>query len=198
MTRHAFVSVYERRFHDAVPMLELAAGLARRGDSSLSTRYWVAAVQAETYAGLGDMSACQRALDETEGVSELGGRLHNGGWLRFDGSRLAEERGTCYAALGRADMAETALTEALRQDLSPRRRAGVYTDLAATGAQRRDPDRIVAYAEAALTQARRTGSGVISRKLHGLRRHLVPLLADERVRRLNAEISALAAASASP
>ena len=53
-----------------------------------------------------------------------------GGWLRFDGSHLAEERGTCYLALGRADLAEAALTEALGQSVSLRRRGSLLTDLA--------------------------------------------------------------------
>jgi hypothetical protein len=53
-------------------------------------RYWVAAVQAETFAGLGDLDRCQRALDTAEQVPELTGNVHNGSWLRFDRSRLAE------------------------------------------------------------------------------------------------------------
>lgn len=95
MTRHAFIAVYERKFDEAAPMLELAAGLARRGDSALSTRHWVSVVQAETFAGLGAFGACQQALDDADHVRELHRPVHNGGWLRFDGSRLAEERGTC-------------------------------------------------------------------------------------------------------
>lgn len=79
MTRHAYVELY-----------------TQRGDSALSTRYWVAAVQAEAYASLGDTDSCMRALDEAERVQTLSGQVHNGGWLRFDGSRLAEERGACY------------------------------------------------------------------------------------------------------
>ncbi|GAA0589327.1 helix-turn-helix transcriptional regulator [Kutzneria viridogrisea] len=196
LTRHAFISVYERKFADARPMLELAAALARRGDSGLSTRHWVAAVQAETFAGLGDLDACQRALDTADQVRELTGPVHNGGWLRFDGSRLAEERGTCYTTLGRPDLAEAALTDALHQDLSPRRRASVLTDLAVIGAQRRDPDQVLAYAQAVLDQARRTGSGVIGSKLRGLRPHLAPLLADARIDHLSSEITALAGSAA--
>lgn len=192
ITRHSFLSVYERRFDEAAPMLDLAAELARRGDPSLSTRHWVAVVQAETHAGLGDLAACQRALDAAEGVRSLTGTIHNGGWLRFDGARLAEERGTCYATLGRHDLAEAALTDALRQRLTPRRRASVLTDLAVIGAQRRDPDRVVSYATAVLAEARNTGSDVIRRKLAGLQRHLMPLLGDKQVQRLSGEIKALA------
>jgi transcriptional regulator with XRE-family HTH domain len=192
LTRHAFIAVYERQYGHAAPMLNLAGALATRGDSGLSTRYWVAAVQAETYAGLGNLTACQRALDDAEHVRSLTGDMHNGGWLRFDGSRLAEERGTCYVTLGRPDLAEAALIDALKQDLSPRRRASVLTDLAILGAQRGDPDRVLTFTRPVLTTARQTSSGVISRKLHALQPYLTPLLGDHRMQRLHTDITALA------
>jgi tetratricopeptide (TPR) repeat protein len=195
MTRHAFIGVYERQFDKALPMLILAADLARNGDSSLSTRHWVSTVQAHTFAGLGDLDACQKSLDDAEHVHHLTGQVHNSGWLRFEGSRLAEERGTCYVELRRPDLAETALNDALRQNLSARRRGSVLTDLAMTGVQRRDPDRIVTYATTALDTARHTGSGVIGRKLQGLQTHLSPFLDNSRVRYLNIQIANLTGAS---
>ncbi|WP_054055534.1 helix-turn-helix domain-containing protein [Alloactinosynnema sp. L-07] len=191
LTRHAFIAVYERRFAEAVPLLDLAANLARRGDPALSTRQWIAAVQAETFAGLGDLDACQRALDTAAEVQHLRGSVHNGGWLRFDGSRLAEERGTCYVNLGRYDLAEAALTDALAGDLTARRKAGVLTDLAMIGVHRRDPDQVTNYVDAALATARQTGSGVIARKLRGLQPNLAPLLTDQQIQRLDAEITEL-------
>lgn len=97
---------------------------------------------------MGHGMSLKRHTEHTEATAAL---VHNGGWLRFDCSRLAEERGTCYVALGRPDLAETALTA-----------------------------------------ARQTGSGVISRELRGLQPHLAPLLAHEQVRQLNADITALA------
>lgn len=78
MTRHAFISVYERRFDKAAPMLELAVGLAHRGDGTLSTRYWASAVRAYALAGVGELDACQRALDLAEQVHQLTGPVHNG------------------------------------------------------------------------------------------------------------------------
>lgn len=191
LTRHAFIAVYERQFDEAAPLLELAANLARRGDPALSTRQWIAAVQAETYAGLGDLDACQRALDTAAEVQHLRGPVHNGGWLRFDGSRLSEERGTCYVTLGRYDLAEAALTDALAGDLTARRKAGVLADLAMIGVHRRDPDQVVTFVNAALATARQTGSGVIARKLRGLQPNLAPLLTDQQIQRLDAEITKL-------
>ncbi|WP_030460690.1 helix-turn-helix transcriptional regulator [Kitasatospora sp. NRRL B-11411] len=191
LTRHAFVELYESRFSAAAPMLSAAAQVAERGDSQLSTRYWVAAVQAEAYAGLGDFEATNRALDTAEQVHGLSGKLHNGGWLRFDGSRLAEERGTCYLALGRPDLAELALTAALTQPLSLRRRGAVLAELAALGAERRDLDKAGHYVRAALDLAGQTGSGYVGRKLEGVKTRLVPLMSDSRALALHQHISAL-------
>jgi tetratricopeptide (TPR) repeat protein len=191
MTRQAFVAVYEHQFSDAAPLIELAETLSRRGDTTLSTRQWVAAVQAEVAAGLGDLAACQRALDTAEQVRQMPGPVHNGGWLRFDGSRLAEERGTCYVSLGYVELADAALQEALVQPLSPRRRVSVLTDLARVGVQRGDPDQVVTYGDAAVSIARETDSGVVSRKLAALKPHLASLGRDRRVHRLNEDVTAL-------
>lgn len=191
MTRHAFIEMHERRFDKAAPMLELAGRLARRGDESLSTRYWISSVQAQAFAGLGELDACQRALDTAEQVRELPGDASNGGWLRFDGTRLAEERGACYVQLRRPDLAEDALDDALRQNLSVRRRATVLTDLAIVGAQRSDVNQLITHTEAVLEIAAQTGSGFVKRKLHGLRNHLAPLLENGRVRQLDRQIMAV-------
>ncbi|MFB6726267.1 helix-turn-helix transcriptional regulator [Kribbella sp. NPDC056345] len=196
LTRHAFISVYDQRFDRAAPMLQLAAGLAQGGDYALSTRHWVSAVQAEVFAGLGDLTACERALDQANEVHALSGSYQNGGWLRFDGSRLPEERGTCYVALKRPELAETALNDALGQTLSSRRRGGVLVDLAALGLLRRDLDQLLVHSSAALNTARQTDSGVVARRLEGLQPHLVPHLKDPRVCQLNEEISAVAGKSA--
>ncbi|MDW5324478.1 helix-turn-helix transcriptional regulator [Plantactinospora sp. KLBMP9567] len=192
MTRHAFISVYERQPAHALSMLDGAGRLAARGDAALSTRYWIDAVLAEAAAGVGDLDSCARALDRAERVSGLGGQFQNGGWLRFDGSRLAEQRGTCYVQLRRPDLAEPALLEALDKDLSLRRHGGVLVDLAHVGVQLRDPDRLVMYADAALVVARQTGSGVITRRLHGLRRQLGSLTTDRHVGRIDREIGQFA------
>jgi tetratricopeptide (TPR) repeat protein len=188
LTRHAFIGLYDRQVDSAVPLLELAAGLARRGDRALATRHWVAVVQAQAFAGLGDLASCQRALDVAAEVHGLSGEYQNGGWLRFDGSRLAEERGTCYLQLGRFDLAESSLTSALSQSLSARRRGGVLTDLAILGLRRGDLDEAIAYADAAADIVAQTGSGVIIRKLKGLQGQLSPFPNDVRVRDLNARI----------
>jgi hypothetical protein len=195
LTRHAYVSMSERSFSDTAPMLDAANRLAARGDRQLSTRQWVAAVRAELFAELGDFDECSRALDDAETVHGLTGEFHNGGWLRFDGSRIAEQRGACYTRLGRFDLAEQALTAALTGDLTSRRRGSVLVDLARLGVQRHDPEQTAEYGSAAVELVRVTGSGYIAHKLRQLQRGLQPLIADSRVANLADSISALDSAT---
>ncbi|MEU5776348.1 helix-turn-helix transcriptional regulator [Streptomyces venezuelae] len=195
LVRHAYVDVYEGRYRQAVSTLVAAERVARRGDHQLSTRHWVASVQAEAYAGLGELDLCEYALDQAQTITAAGAN-GNGGWLRFDGSRLAEERGARYVQLGRLDLAEHALQEALCLDalapgLSLRRRGAVLTDLAAIGAKRRDVDQLTTYAGQALTLARESSSGYVARRLGALRTAYKGLSGDRRVADLDAQIGAL-------
>jgi tetratricopeptide (TPR) repeat protein len=192
LTRHAYVTIYEQSFTKAVPVLDAASRVASNGDSQLSTRHWVAAVQAEVFAGLGDLDACNKALDKAESVQALTGQVQNGGWLRFDGTRIDEQRGACYTRLGRYDLAEAALANALAHNLSPRRRGSVLIDLARLGVQRRDPDQALDYGTSAVALARTTGSGYIAKKLGALRGELKPLIGDKRVATLADSIRTLA------
>lgn len=190
LTRQAFVSMYEKQYAQAAEILSVAARVARHGDSQLSTRYWVATVQAQASADLGDRDACNRSLDTADRVIELTGSATPGGWLRFDGSRLTEERGTCYLKLGQYDRAGTALTQALDQTVSLRRRGSLLTDLAMLGVERRDLDQILSYGSDAVAVAEQThSSGYVGRKLQTLQTELTSLLNDRRVALLNDRIT---------
>jgi transcriptional regulator with XRE-family HTH domain len=197
VTRHAYLSVYEQRFREAVPLLRLGADLARKGDSQTATRNWVSAVLAQALAGTGDHAACERALDHAEQVKLLAAPS-NGGWLRFDGSRLAEDRASSYVQRRRPELAEPILLELLKTHQSGRRRGIALVDLATISAQRPDVLRLVTYGAAALDHTRHTGSGVVLRKLQNLRPSLAPLRKDPHVRNLDNEIAHLTAASHSP
>ncbi|MYX14867.1 helix-turn-helix domain-containing protein [Streptomyces sp. SID8374] len=196
LVRHAYVDMSERRHHQAEQMLGAAERLAGRGDRNLSTRHWAASVQAEAYAALGDLDACEHAMERAEAVRDLSAESVNGGWLRFDGARLAEERGSRYVQLGRLDLAEEALERALAQmALAPgqsyRRRGAVLTDMAAIGAKRRDADQVVAYGKEAIGLARASGSGYAARRLQVLCDEFGPLSRDRRVAELGAEFATL-------
>ena len=196
LVRHAYLDISEQRYRQAAQMLGAAERLAGRGDNNLSTRHWVASVQAEVYAGLGDLDACERAMDQAETVRDLTPNSANGGWLRFDGARLAEERGSRYVQLGRLDLAENALREALEWTSlafgqSYRRRGAVLTDLAVIGAKRRDAEQVVEFGREAIELARSSGSGYVARRLQALCDEFGPLSRDHRVAELGEEIAAL-------
>lgn len=198
LIRSAYVDLSERRYKRAAETLGAARRVATRGDSSLATKHWAAAVQAEAFAWLGDFDACEEALDEAEKVSALSGQVSNGGWLRFDGSRLAEERGARYLQLNRLGMAEAALKDALK--LAPlaaghsfRRRGAVLVDLAAIGAKRKDSEQVMQYGLEALRLARASGSGYVARRLSILTAELGNFGRDRRIAELKAEIGTLTA-----
>ncbi|MEV0003003.1 transcriptional regulator [Micromonospora sp. NPDC050980] len=190
MTRYAYLSLYQQAFSDAKAMLDAAARLAANGDSQLSTRQWVQSVRAQALARLGQVDECRRALDSAESVRSLTGEVHNGGWLRFDGSRTTEERGSCYVALGRPDLAEPVLMEAVSQGLSVRRRGIVMTDLALVGVQRGDVYQAVHFGAAALDAERQSRSGLLKQRLLDLRAELKPFGGDHHVRHLTQQITA--------
>jgi transcriptional regulator with XRE-family HTH domain len=194
LTRHAYISVYEQRFGDAVPLLALSADLARHGDSELATRNWVSAVLAQAVAGIGDHAACERALEQAERVRVFS-QPGNGGWLRFDGSRLVEDRASCYVQQRRPDLAEPLLLDLLKKHQSGRRRGIALAELAAVSAQRPDVLRLVTYGAAALDHTRQTGSGVVLRKLRNLRPELARFKKDPHVRNLDTEIAHLVVSS---
>ncbi|WEB40775.1 helix-turn-helix domain-containing protein [Streptomyces yunnanensis] len=196
LVRHAYVDVYERRYSEAVETLDVAQRVAKRGDGALSTRHWVSSVQAEVYAGLQELGACEKALDEALRVADLTTPVHPGGWLRFDGSRLAEERGARYVQLGPLDLAEETLKRALEskplsRGQSFRRRGAVLVDLAAVGAKRRDAEQVVTYGGEALRLAKQSHSGYVARRLQALQGELRTCGRDRRVVELNTEIDVL-------
>lgn len=191
LTRHSFVYVYGREFPDAVPMLEAAAGVALRGDRSRPAWQWAECVHAQALAGLGDLHGCEEALEAAGTVAGLNIKPGGEGWLRFDDSRTHEERGSCYAALNRPDLAAKSLQDALTGSLSGRRRGSVHVDLAVTGLQRGELDLFAEHAGTALQLAEDTGSGYVARRLRDLQPRLARIPAQPQVQDISERISAL-------
>ena len=87
---------------------------------------------------------------------------------------------------------ETALTEALGQSVSLRRRGSLLTDLALVGVQRRDLDQLLRYGHDAIDLAEQTqSSGYVGRKLQILKIKLEPFLNDNRAAQLTDRIANL-------
>jgi tetratricopeptide (TPR) repeat protein len=185
LVRHAFLPIFDTQYEDALPLLRQAQYLAQHGDSSLVTRFWVAAVEADAQSGTKQLAACQNALERANGVLNVAGGM-NGGWLRFDGLRLPEQRGTCFVRLGRPDLAEPALQKALAQHPAPTRRRGmILNDLALATLQRREVDQACAYAHEVITIATQGSSGVLKKGIHTLRTELEPFVRTDAVKRLD-------------
>lgn len=192
LTRHAYLSMYDHQYRQASTILSAAARVARRGDSQLTTRHWVAIVQAQAAAGQQDLERCERALEAAHHVTGMHHPNNPGGWLRFDGSRLEEERGACYLALGESEVAAVAFSGALQRASSPRRRGSLLTDLAVVGVRRRDPDQVLMHGHAAVDLAEQSHSlGYVGRKLHTLRTQLQPMCTNPRIAALDDRITAV-------
>jgi hypothetical protein len=167
LVRHAFLPLYRKDYGHALPLLQEASTLARQGDSTLPTRFWVAAVEAETHAGLLDLAACQGALDQAQGVLDL---PRTGlPWVRFTSARLPALQGTCYVRLSQPGLAEPALQEALQQFPHPDRKRGmVLADLAATALQCSNVEQARSYVDEAASIVARGASGFLREELRGI------------------------------
>lgn len=189
MTRLSYLSLSDHSTIQATEILTAAARIARRGDTCLPTRFWIASVQAQALAAQGDTTGCEYAIEASRHVTDS----QPGGWLRFDSSRLDEETGGCYLALGCPARAEPYLTRALDQAPTLRRRGSLLTDLALLGVQQHDTSRLLRYAHQAAGLAETTQSaGYLGRKLAALRTQIVSLHSDPRIAELDQRIARIA------
>jgi tetratricopeptide (TPR) repeat protein len=167
LVRHAWVPIYDDRPDQALPLLHAAARLAQRGSNSLPTRFWVAAVAADAYAGVGDAPASARALGHAERVHDLGSQRDDA-WLRFNPVQLLEERGGTYVTARRPDLAEPALRRALVHWPEPGRRRGlIMADLAGALVQLREVEQACVFGQE-LVNLTRQCSGMFLKALRDL------------------------------
>lgn len=184
--RHAYLPLYEGRYEDTLPLLDHAWSVAQKGNSSLPTRQWIGAVQAEVQAGLGHIEGCQKALDRASDVPAL--TVTSPAWIRFDGSRLPALTGACYVQLHRSDLADSPLKEALSHPLSSRRRGMIFTDLALAALQRNDVEAACAHGQELVTLASEGSSGFLRKHVQKLQRHLHPFATHPSVKSLEQHI----------
>jgi tetratricopeptide (TPR) repeat protein len=184
--RHAYLPIYEGRYENALPLLENAWRIAQQGNSLFPTKYWVAAVQAEAEAGIGNLTGCQKALDQASGVLDL--TNVNPAWIRFDGSRLPALKGACYVQLQCPDLAVSSLLEALQQPLSLRRRGMIFTDLSLVALQREEVEAACSYGEELVNLAANGSSGFLRKHVQKLQRHLAPFATLPSVKSLEQQI----------
>lgn len=196
LTRNGYVSLYDQQYDQAAKILDAAGRIAARGDSQLATRYWVASVQAQAAAALHDLDGFQRSWSLAEQIPEARDLINPGGWLRFDGSRLDEERGACYLTLGQPELAADALATAFKRSISPRRRSSLLVDLGVVGVRKGDADEVLQHGHAAVDIAEQSHSpGYLGRRLRSLQTQLHILRHDPRVVALDDRITGVLASA---
>lgn len=190
LVRHAFIPIYdapEPRYEDALPLLQHARQIVLRGNTELPTRYWVAAVEAEATSGVGDLNACQDALDRTLGVLEI--KKAAPAWVRFDGLRLPALRGACYIRLAQPQLAASPLQDALQQFTKPGRKRGmVLLDLAAAAIQCQNIEQACSYTHEAVDIIELGSSGFLRQGVQKLRLRLEPFSGSSVVSKLDRRI----------
>ncbi|GAA2166733.1 MULTISPECIES: hypothetical protein [Glycomyces] len=169
LVRWSLVLNAEQRWADSRELLTAAARVAARGDRHLPTRQWVASVRAEVAAAEGDASEAERSLDAASTVLEL---TAPGGWLRYSGDRLSEQRASAFLALGEYAKAEAELEKALQATLTPRRAAAILVDQARLRVRQGAAEAARESVEAAAEIASRTKSDYVLGKLAQLRAEL--------------------------
>ncbi len=143
--------------------LALARGASRSAARSgtATVRSWLATVEAQALAAMGDAKACLRTLDRAEVAIGQTRPEEDPAWMyRFDRIRFAAVAGCCYRRLGELATAERMLGDALAA-LGPwctRRRAEVLLELAYVKADQRDIDRAGGLAAESLAAALEAGS----------------------------------------
>src|SRR5581483_4136247 len=132
--RMSLLLIYWEHPQKALPLLQEAKQLTVRSDR---IRCWLAAVEAEVHAHLGDALACDKALTVAKALAArepLGEDCYATG---FNPSRLAGYEGACFLRLRHPDRALPALQQAvaLLDPQAIRRRSTLLTDMGIAYAQ---------------------------------------------------------------
>ncbi len=196
--RISFTWTYSGSAPEALRCIEQARCLAI-GSANSTVRAYLAAVEAEIQALLGDSTACLKALDQAEHFEDEQHSLEDSYWLRFDRSRLAGYKGICFRRLYRPGVPQTAsflmegqnaLKDALAQ-LAPtrvQRQPVLLIDLADTYTLQGDIEAACEYATKAIPLIDQIKSQAAFRRLLQLRQALKPWQKTQQVQGLDSQM----------
>jgi hypothetical protein len=197
--RISFTWTYSNNALEALKCIQEARRLAAESSNGTVQAY-LAAVEAEIQAILGDSTACLKALHEAEHIEDQRHSLEDSYWLRFDRSRLAGYKGICFRRLYRPGNPQTisfltegqnALKEALAQ-LSPtriQRQPVLLIDLADTYTLQGNIEAASEYATRAIPLIDQIKSQAAFRRLLQLRQALKPWQETQQVKNLDSQIA---------
>ncbi|MGH2479575.1 MAG: hypothetical protein ACRDHW_07975 [Ktedonobacteraceae bacterium] len=180
----SFTWIYDEQPHKALPCIQKARALAlTQKDVPLMIQAELAAIEAETFACLGNRDACLRALGsaETGAIHTSPTTLYLG--MHFDMARWTGYQGACFRRLSQHEspdttpllqQAEQALQVALQQVSSSQltRRATLELDLAEVLLHQGELENALLHALQAAVITERTGSHMITGRLWTFRHTL--------------------------
>ncbi len=196
--RMSFAWTYSGNAQEALACIQEARLLAA-WNVNTTVWAWLAAVEAEIRANLGDSEPCRKALDGAECVEDKQHPKEDCYWIHFDRSLLAGYQGICFLRLSHlkdaqsADFlrsAQRALKDALAL-LDPalmRRRPTLLTDLAGTYVQQREIGEASGHALEAAKTIAEIKSPVVFQRLLTLRRELEPWKNTQYVKNLDKQL----------
>jgi hypothetical protein len=199
--RMSFTWTYSGHVKKALSCIQHAYDLAS-GMTNTITQAYLAVVEAEIQAILGEQTACLHKLNDAERLLRDSHDGENMCWLRFDRSRLAGYQGICFRHLYRPENpqttsflmhAQTALLDALTC-LSPaliQRRPALLIDLAGTYTRQGEIEEACERAVQAMEIIVCTRSRTVIQRLLQLRQDLEPWRHTIHVKKVDEQLEAL-------
>ena len=182
--RISFTWTYNSNPFEAFSCIQEARRIAT-GNTNTIVQAYLAAVEAEIYAILGNSKSCRQMLEIAEHIEDQQNSCEETYWLHFDRSRFTGYQGSCFKRLYNPEdpqtytflrTAQNALIDALTLLDSRRlqRRPVLLIDLAGTYAQQGDVEAACEYASEALSIIAQIKSQTVSKRLLVLRHRLEP------------------------
>lgn len=198
--RMSFTWTYSEEPQEALRCIQIARQLA--SNTNVTVQAYLAAVEAEIQAIIGNDQACYKALGDAEKFEEHQYSNQESYWLHFDYSRFVGYKGSCFHRLYHSknnqdksllEGAQGALIDALER-LSPtkiQRRPILLLDLANIYAKQGAIDEAYSYADQAMSITTQLRSKTVQQRLFSLQKELSPWKDVHCVRNLNSQISSL-------
>jgi len=200
--RQGFLPVYQHEFQEALPILEEAAKTALHS-ATPTARAWIAMMQAEAFANLGEAEACMRAIGYAEDTLAQARPKEDSLGTGFTYLTLVGYRGICHLRLREADaarrkdaeVAQQSFEESLTAFVQPtRRRAILLSDLATSLAYQGEVEEACRIASECLALAGQTRSTRAAQRLSEFHRNLAPWRQEACVKEFRRQLRDLKAA----
>ncbi|EIV93216.1 helix-turn-helix transcriptional regulator [Frankia sp. QA3] len=189
----SYQTASQGRHDQACALLGEAQRRAATG-STVMTRAWLAAREAEEQAARGEGRAALAALDRAQDAFERGESDGDRVWTQFfDRGRLDGLKVTTYTRLRRPAAAYAAATEALRATGpgATKKRSLLMSDIAEVHIQRREIEAACHFAAEALAIVAQTDFSLGLARIRRTREHLRPWQHTQAVRDLDDQLRAL-------